>query len=91
MGLPVADAALLQYRADCTALMEDAAARWMEGRESREVVELWQERARDAHNRLSPAWKAAREAQIQQAIADDVGYFALQGDAHRQRLERGQA
>lgn len=65
----ISDAELLQHRADCTRLMEEAAVLWMDGRESRETVEFWQARATEAHQALSPAWKAAREAEIDRRIA----------------------
>ena len=41
----------------------------------------------EAHRSLSPAWKASREAQIQQAIAEGTGCFFMdQADAARRDL-----
>lgn len=84
-GRTVSDADLIQHRADCTRLMEAAAELWLQGCESRETVEIWQARALEAHSMLSPAWKAAREAQIQQAIGQGC-FFVEQGDAARARI-----
>jgi hypothetical protein len=43
----------------------------------------------EALRSLSPAWKAAREAEIQRAIAAD--YFLQQGELARRRVEGGPA
>lgn len=56
----------------------------------REEAEIWMHR-RDAANRaLSPAWKAAREAEIQRAAAAGPGgtgcYFLDQADRDRAAL-----
>lgn len=88
-GRTIADDELLQHRADCRFLMEQAADRWMDGRESREVVDLWMHRFMAACEALSPAWKAAREAQIQQSIAEGIGFFVTQGDRAREALNGG--
>lgn len=85
----VSDSELLQHAADCRLLMEAAYERFEESGNpaDREEAVLWMERARVAHQALSPAWKAAREAEIQRGIAEGVGYFAAQGDAARTQLE----
>jgi len=89
-GREVSDADLLQHRNDCRLLMDEASERWQVGRESRETVDRWQACFIEACNRLSQSWKAAREAQIQSAIAEGTGcYFLDQADAARRGLEGG--
>lgn len=79
---PVSDQDLRQHAADCSALMEQAYARFEEHGipADREEAVLWMFRRDEAHRSLSPAWRAAREAQIQQAIAQGVGFFVTEGD-----------
>lgn len=83
----VSDAELRQHAADCRLLMEAAYGRFQETSNpaDREEACLWMERARLAHQALSPEWKAAREAEIQRGITEGVGYFAEQGTAARNR------
>lgn len=90
-GREVADNELLQHARDCTFLMECAHDRFLAygNPADREEAFLWMHRRDEALRSLSPAWKAAREALIQQAIAQGVGFFVEQGDAARVRLAGG--
>lgn len=90
---PVSDTELRQHAADCTTLMEQAHARFEEHRiaSDREEALLWMFRRDEANRSLSPAWKAAREAQVQREIAAGVGFFETQGEADRQRLGAGRS
>lgn len=85
-GREVTDAEVLQHQSDCRLLFEQAHARWLQGCESREVVEQWQACFLQAGRCLSPAWKAAREAEIQQDIARGQDYFVTAGDTARAAL-----
>jgi hypothetical protein len=66
----VTDAEIRQHAADCTSLMEQAYSRFQEhgNPADRDEAVLWMHRANEAIRCLSPAWKAAREAQIQQLV-----------------------
>jgi hypothetical protein len=85
----VSDAEIRQHAQDCARLMEQAYVRFEETADpaDRERAYLWEHRRFEAHQALSPAWKAAREAQIQQDIAASAGYFVEQGDAARARIQ----
>lgn len=87
---PVSDAELHQHATDCTHLMEVAYARFQAYGDpaDREQACLWMHGRDEALRALSPQWKAQREAQIQQSIAEGCGYFIEQGDAARARLEK---
>lgn len=87
----VSDAEIRQHAADCTHLMELAYARFEQFHlpADRDDAVLWMHRRDEAHRSMSPAWKAAREAQIQQDIARGCGYFIEQGDAARARIAGG--
>ncbi len=83
-GRAVSDAELLAHEADCRLLAEASYQRFEELRDpaDREAAVLWLDRATLARKALSPAWKAARETQIQQGIANGTGCFFMdQGDA----------
>lgn len=86
----VSDDDIRQHARDCTLLMESAYERFQAGDctdiTAREEAYLWMHRRDEANRCLSPQWKAAREAQIQQAISAGAGYFIEQGDAARRRL-----
>ena len=88
-GRQVADIDLLQHRNDCRVLMQAAAERWQDGRESRETVERWQSCFLEAMNRLSPAWKAQREAEALRAAEGSGCYFLDAADAARVRVAGG--
>ena len=85
----VSDQELLQHASDCRWLMERAYDRFISSgrKEDREEAVQWMHRGQDAMRSLSPAWKAAREAEILRTIDEGVGYFAAQGVADRQRME----
>lgn len=88
----VSDAEIRQHAADCTALMEAAYDRFLAHQDpaDREEACLWMHRRDEALRSLSPAWKAAREAQIQQDIAQGTGCFFMdEADAARQALRGG--
>lgn len=84
-GRPVSDDDLQQHARDCTFLMESAYDRFQASGDvhAREEAYLWMNRRDEALRCFSPAWKARREAQIQQAIADGVGFFVTQGELDR--------
>lgn len=88
-GRGVSDTEIRQHEADCRRLSEICYERFQQSHNptDREDAVLWQHRAAEAHSALSPAWKAAREAEILQAIG--AGYFVDQGDAARAALARG--
>lgn len=80
------DQEIRQHAADCAQLMEQAYSRFEAtgNPADREEACLWMHRRDEAMRALSPAWKAAREAQIQQAIAESTGcYFIDSADAAR--------
>ena len=52
----------------------------------REAAQHWLKAQNEAQAALSDAGKAEREAEIQRAIDDGVGYFAARGAADRERL-----
>lgn len=84
-GRAVTDAEILQHAADCTRLMEAAYERFQANQNpaDREEALLWMRRRDEARRSLSPAFKAAREAQIRQEIEQGVGYFSDQADRAR--------
>jgi hypothetical protein len=73
--------------------MEAAYARFEEtgNPHDRDDACLWMHRRDEANRALSPAWKAAREAEIQHRIAEGAGFFVEQGDAARARIAGGRA
>lgn len=86
----LSDEEIRQHSADCSLLMEQAYARFQQFHNpaDRDDAVLWMHRRDEANRSLSPAWKAAREAQIQQDIANGAGFFVEAGDAARARIER---
>mgnify|MGYP006921401445 CR=1 FL=1 len=52
----------------------------------RQAAVDWLEAQNEAQAALSAGAKAAREAEIQRAIDEGVGYFAARGAADRERL-----
>jgi hypothetical protein len=89
-GRAVSDDELQQHARDCTFLMESAYDRFQAGDlHARDEAFMWMHRRDEALRCLSPAWKAAREAQIQQDIANGVGFFATEGDRARAALDGG--
>lgn len=83
----VGDFELRQHALDCAHLMEEAYGRFQAtgNVHDREDALLWMSRRDEALRSLSPAWKAAREAEIQQAIGQGC-FFMEQGDAARARI-----
>jgi hypothetical protein len=80
------DQEVRQHAADCSRLMEAAYARFEAHGDpaDREEAVLWMSRRDEAMRSLSPAFKAAREAEIQRAIARGTGcYFLDSADAAR--------
>lgn len=85
----VSDAEIRQHAMDSAHLMEAAYERFQASGDpaDREEAVLWMHRRDEAMRSLSPAWKAAREAQIQQAIGQGTGcYFMDCADAARARI-----
>ena len=88
-GRAVTDAEVLQHEADCRRLSESTYDRFQAtgNPADREEAVLWLARATEARKCLSPAFKQAREAQIQQEIAQGTGcYFLDMADAARARV-----
>lgn len=84
----ISDAEIRQHAMDCAHLMEAAYERFQASGDpaDREEAVLWMHRRDEAMRSMSPAWKAAREAQIQQAIGQGSGcYFMDSADADRAR------
>lgn len=85
----ISDAEIRQHAADCTFLMESAYDRFQDCGDitEREAAYLWMHRRDEALRSLSPEFKAAREREIQQAIAAGTGcYFIDQADADRRAM-----
>jgi hypothetical protein len=84
----VSDQELLQHIADCTLLMQQAYERYEASANPAERQEaiLWMRRRDEAQRSMSPEWKAAREARIQQDITEGVAFFDAQGQLDRARL-----
>lgn len=85
----VSDAEIRQHAMDSAHLMEAAYERFQASGDpaDREEAVLWMHHRDEAMRSLSPAWKAAREAQIQQAINESAGHFIEMGDAARARMQ----
>lgn len=88
MPTPLTDAETLQHIKDCGWHMECAYARFQAHGDpsDRDAALLWLSMQQEAQRSLSPAAKAVREAEIQRAIDDGVGYFAAAGQRDRERL-----
>jgi hypothetical protein len=91
LGRTVADHEILQHASDCRWLMERAYDRFISSgrKEDREEAIQWMRRGQEAMRSLSPAWKAAREAQVMVDIDSGVGYFAAQAEMDRARMAGG--
>jgi hypothetical protein len=90
-GRPVSDADLLQHRNDCCWLMELAHMRFLVTGDAKDLQEArgWMCRRDEAVQRLSPTWKASREAQIQCSIG--AAYFIEQGEQSRAQIAANEA
>lgn len=82
----ISDDEVRQHAADCTFLMESAYDRFQafENPADRDEAYLWMSHRDESLRMLSPAWKAAREAEIQRPIGAD--YFIEQADQDRQAM-----
>lgn len=78
MARTVSDAEILDHVEHCTHLMELAYGRYIATRNPADRAEAcdWMAQRDEALKCLSPAAKAAREAEIMRAIDDGVGYFS---------------
>jgi hypothetical protein len=89
----VTDAEVRRHAMDCALLMEQAHQRFEAFHDpaARDEALLWMHRRDEALRSLSPSWKAAREAQIQQRIAEGATgcYFIDQADKARAARRRG--
>lgn len=85
----LSDEEIRQHIADCGVLYQARYARFerLGDPNDREEAILWLHRMQEAQRALSPAGKAAREAEIQRAIDDGLDYFSVRGAADRQRME----
>ena len=88
VGAGLSDAELIRYVQDCGRHMLAHYERFetLGDPADREAAQHWLKAQNEAQAALSDAAKAAREAEIQRAIDDGVGYFAARGAADRERL-----
>lgn len=84
-GRAVTDEEIRQHEADCRRLSTICYERFQQSGNlaDRDDAVLWQARAAEAHHALSPAWKAARDAEILRAAEGTGCYFMDQADAAR--------
>ena len=84
------DAEILQHVRDCGKHMLACYERYEAFGDpaDREAAQHWLREQNAAQAALSPAAKAAREAEIQRQIDDGLDYFQARGAAARQLLER---
>ena len=82
------DAEILQHVRDCGKHMLACYERYEAFGDpaDREAAQHWLREQNAAQAALSAGAKAAREAEIQRAIDDGVGFFAARGAADRERL-----
>lgn len=85
---PMGDAEIRQHIQDCGRHMLAHYERFelLGDPADREAAQHWLKAQNEAQAALSAGAKAAREAEIQRAIDDGVGYFAARGAADRERL-----
>ena len=88
VGAGLSDAELIRHVQDCGRHMLAHYERFetLGDPADREAAQHWLREQNAAQAALSPAAKAAREAEIQRQIDDGVGYFAARGAADRERL-----
>ena len=88
VGAGLSDAELIRHVQDCGRHMLAHYERFetLGDPADREAAQHWLKAQNEAQAALSDAAKAAREAEIQRAIDDGVGYFAARGAADRERL-----
>ena len=89
VGAGLSDAELRQHIQDCGRHMLAHYERFetLGDPADREAAQHWLKAQNDAQAALSATAKAAREAEIQQAIDDGVGYFAARGAADRMAMQ----
>jgi hypothetical protein len=77
LGRTVSDAEILDHVEHCTHLMELAYGRYIATRDLQERADAfgWMRQRDEALQALSPAAKAAREAEILRSIDDGLDYF----------------
>lgn len=82
------DAEILQHVRDCGRHMLACYERYEAFGDpaDRQAAVDWLEAQKQAQEALSPAAKAAREAEIQRQIDDGLDYFQARGAADRERL-----
>ena len=90
VGAGLSDAELIRHVQDCGRHMLAHYERFetLGDPADREAAVDWLEAQKQAQEALSPAAKAAREAEIQRQIDDGLDYFQARGAADRQLLER---
>lgn len=88
VGDGLSDAELIRHVQDCGRHMLAHYERFetLGDPADREAAQHWLKAQNEAQAALSDAGKAEREAEIQRAIDDGVGYFAARGAADRERL-----
>ena len=89
VGAGLSDAELRQHIQDCGRHMLAHYERFetLGDPADREAAQHWLKAQNEAQAALSDAAKAAREAEIQRAIDDGVGYFAARGAADRVAMQ----
>ena len=90
VGAGLSDAELIRHVQDCGRHMLAHYERFEAFGDpaDRQAAVDWLEAQKQAQEALSPAAKAAREAEIQRQIDDGLDYFQARGAADRQLLER---
>lgn len=85
VGADLSDAELIRHVQDCGRHMLAHYERFelLGDPADREAAQHWLKAQNEAQAALSAAAKASREAEIQRAIDDGVGYFAARGEADR--------
>ena len=88
VGAGLSDAELIRHVQDCGRHMLAHYERFetLGDPADREAAQHWLREQNAAQAALSAGAKAAREAEIQRAIDDGVGFFAARGAADRERL-----
>ena len=88
VGAGLSDAELIRHVQDCGRHMLAHYERFetLGDPADREAAQHWLREQNAAQAALSPAAKAAREAEIQRQIDDGVDFFAVAGQRDRERL-----
>ena len=89
VGAGLSDTELIRHVQDCGRHMLSHYERFetLGDPADREAAQHWLKAQNEAQAALSATAKAAREAEIQQAIDDGVGYFAARGAADRMAMQ----